>query len=171
RGGRRRHGHDAAARQRADQARRVGFDVHAVTQRVLDRLDGADAVEGGVALGDADEGNGGHSTNPLGNGSLGSSMYCAVPVTQARPVMVGMTAGMPATSVVSTSRPVKLVPMNDSFTKSVCSGSSPRACSCAIRALVPVPQGERSNQPGWMAIACRECRAVDPGAFRYTWWQ
>ena len=61
---------------------------------------------------------------------------------------------------------MKWVPMNDSLSKSVRSGSSPRACSCAMRALVPVPHGERSNQPGWMAIACRECRAVDPGAAR-----
>ena len=35
------------------------------------------------------------STNPAGNGSLGSSRYWAVPVTQARPVMVGSTAGRP----------------------------------------------------------------------------
>jgi NAD(P)-dependent dehydrogenase (short-subunit alcohol dehydrogenase family) len=82
-----------------------------------------------IDLVDADHGNRRHSTNPRGNGSLGSSMYCAVPVTHARPVIVGMTAGMPATSVVSTRRPVKLVPMNDSLTKSWSSGSSPRACS------------------------------------------
>ena len=69
-------------------------------------------------------------------------------MTHARPVMVGMTAGMPATVVSAINRPVNRDPMNDSFTKSVSSGSSPRAHSSAIRAEVPVPQGERSNQPG-----------------------
>ena len=56
--------------------------------------------------------------NPEGNGSLGSSVYCAVPVTQARPVIVGTTAGLPPTSVSATSLPTKRLPMNDSFTKS-----------------------------------------------------
>ena len=92
-----------------------------------------------------------------------------MPVTHARPVKLGSTAGIPATSVVPSRRPVNRVPMKDSFTNSVCNGSSPRACSWAMRALVPVPQGERSNQPGWMAIACREWRAVAPGAIRWTW--
>ena len=40
----------------------------------------------------------------------------------------------PADLVSSTSRPMNRVPMNDSLTKSVSSGSSPRACSWAIRA-------------------------------------
>ena len=53
--------------------------------------------------------------------------------------------------------------------KSACSGSSPRAYSSAIRAEVPVPHGERSNQPGWIAIACRESRASEPGAMNSTW--
>nr|ADK54845.1 proline racemase [uncultured soil bacterium] len=60
----------------------------------------------------------------------------------------GTTAGRPATSVAASRRPVNRVSMNDSLTNSVFSGSSPRACSCAMRADVPVPRGERSNQPG-----------------------
>ena len=41
-----------------------------------------------------------------GNGSVGSSRYWAVPVTQARPVIVGdHRAARPATSVVPASRP------------------------------------------------------------------
>src|SRR6185436_16091352 len=47
-----------------------------------------------------------HNRKPAGNGSAGSSMYCAVPVTQARPVMVGMTAANDPTVVSPTSRPV-----------------------------------------------------------------
>ena len=35
---------------------------------------------------------GGQNRKPAGNGSLGSRWYWAVPVTQARPVMVGTTA-------------------------------------------------------------------------------
>ena len=89
-----------------------------------------------------------HSKNPAGKGSVGSRKYWAVPVTQARPVIVGTTASTSPTRARSTKRPVKVVPMNDSFTKSVSSGNSPRACSWAMRADVPVPQGDRSNQPG-----------------------
>ena len=39
----------------------------------------------------------------------------------------------------------------------------------AMRAEVPVPHGERSNHPGEITIACRECAAVEPGPFTYTW--
>ena len=46
-----------------------------------------------------------------GYGSVGSSMYCAVPVTQARPVMVGTTAGCSPTEVSWTRRPMKIEPM------------------------------------------------------------
>ncbi len=51
-----------------------------------------------------------------------------MPVIQARPVTVGTTAGtnpvsaLP-TSVVPTKRPVNVLPMKDSLTKSWCSGS------------------------------------------------
>src|SRR5690349_11978762 len=73
---------------------------------------------------------GAHSRNPAGNGSSGSRRYCAVPVTQARPVIVGTIAGSaPAvvtgaapdsrtgagTVVSSTTRPVNRLPMNDSL--------------------------------------------------------
>ena len=40
-----------------------------------------------------------------------------------------------------------------------------------MRAEVPVPHGERSNQPGWIAIACRASAPSDPGAMNSTWWQ
>ena len=58
--------------------------------------------------------------------------------------------------------------MKDSLTISSPTVSSPLACCWARRALVPVPHGDRSNQPGWIAIACREWWVVDPGASRYT---
>lgn len=87
-----------------------------------------------------------------------------MPVIQARPVTLGSTAECVPTVVPPISRPVKEVPMKESLRKSWNIGSSPRAWSWAIRAEVPVPHGERSNHPGWIAIACRECRASDPGA-------
>lgn len=91
-----------------------------------------------------------------------------MPVIQARPVTAGMIAGRSATVVSSTIRPVKRVPMKDSLTKSAPTSSSPLLCSTAIRAHVPVPQGDRSNQPGWMAIALRACPPPRPGAVNWT---
>src|SRR3712207_8456247 len=52
--------------------------------------------------------------------------------------------------------PVKRVPMSDSCTNGAPRASAPRACSWAIRAEVPVPHGERSSQPGWIAVARSE---------------
>src|SRR6185312_17411694 len=73
--------------------------------------------------------------------------YCAKPVIHACPDSVGTTAGYLPTRVSSTSRPVKVVPRIPSWTKSWCRGSLPLACSAAILAHVPVPQGERSSAP------------------------
>jgi hypothetical protein len=42
-------------------------------------------------------------------------------------VISGITAGMPATVVSSTIRPVKLVPITDSLTNASPTASSPRA--------------------------------------------
>ena len=81
----------------------------------------------------------------MGNGSVGSRTYCDVPVIHALPVIVGTTASSPATVVASTSRPMNGRSSRDVLMKSASSPSSPRACSWAIRALVPVPQGERSK--------------------------
>ena len=58
------------------------------------------------------------NTKPCGNGSVGSSVNCEVPVIHARPVIVGTTAGVSPTVVSSTSRPTKRPPMKDSLTKS-----------------------------------------------------
>ena len=79
-----------------------------------------------------------------------------MPVTHARPVISGTIAGSPPTVVSSTARPVKRVPITDSLTNASPVASAPRACSAAIRAEVPVPHGERSSQPGWIAVALRE---------------
>ena len=76
----------------------------------------------------------------------------------------GTTAGCPATSVTPTSRPVNRVPITDSFTNGSSSPSSPRANSCAIRADVPVPHGERSSQPGWIDVAARADAPSRPGS-------
>ena len=78
-----------------------------------------------------------------------------MPVIHARPVISGTMAGRPAIVVSSTIRPLKRVPSTDSLTNSSPTPSAPRACSCASRALVPVPHGERSSQPGWIDVAAR----------------
>ena len=75
-----------------------------------------------------------------------------MPVIHARPVISGTTAGRaadldlldePAGEARADHRLVDERPRR--------APSSPRACSCAMRALVPVPHGERSSQPGWIA--------------------
>ena len=45
------------------------------------------------------------STQPVGSGSVGSSISLDSPVSQARPLIVGKMAGRPATVVVPTMRP------------------------------------------------------------------
>jgi hypothetical protein len=50
------------------------------------------------------------TVNPFGNGSSGSTTYCANPVIQACPESVGTTAAYGPTRVSSTNRPVKVVP-------------------------------------------------------------
>src|ERR1700724_1446201 len=87
------------------------------------------------------------TVNPLGNGSSGSTTYCANPVIQACPDSVGTTAWYGPTRVSSIRRPVKVVPRIPSCTKSWPNPSCPLACSAAILAQVPVPQGDRSSTP------------------------
>ena len=60
-------------------------------------------------------------------------------VIQARPVISGTTAGVPATSVSAAIRPVKSVPRMDSWPKTSPTPSRPRAWRFASRAEVPVP--------------------------------
>src|SRR5437879_11328509 len=87
------------------------------------------------------------TVNPLGNGSSGSTTYCAKPVIQACPESAGTTAAYGPTRVSSSRRPVKTVPRMPSCTKSWPIGRAPLACSTAIFAQVPVPHGERSTAP------------------------
>ena len=65
-------------------------------------------------------------------------------------------------------RPVKRVPITDSLTKSSPIASSPRAHSDAMRAEVPVPHGERSSHPGWIAVALRASAPSRPGSWNTT---
>ena len=127
--------------------RSSSVDRHAA-DRQLARHRGADDAG-------ADHDDVGHRAKPAGNGSSASSRYCPMPVIQARPVISGTIAGRPATVVSSATRPVKRVPITDSLTNASPTASSPRACSWASRADVPVPHGERSSQPGWIAVAAR----------------
>ena len=86
--------------------------------------------------------------NPFGNGSDGSSSQVASPITQALPVTVGTTAGSVPTLVCSLILPSNCEPIQDSFINTSESLNSPLATICANRALVPVPHGDLSNQPG-----------------------
>src|ERR1035437_9919345 len=87
------------------------------------------------------------TVKPFGNGSSGSTTYCAKPVIHACPESAGTTAAYGPTRVSSSRRPVNVVPRMPSWTKSSYSPSCPLACSAAILAQVPVPQGERSITP------------------------
>ncbi len=66
------------------------------------------------------------------------------PVTRAQPSIEGMMASWLPTLVRPSMRPTNVEPMMLSCTKSSPSFSAPRATRCAMRAEVPVPQGERS---------------------------
>eukprot|EP00964_Phaeocystis_antarctica_P083273 scaffold52377_cov72-Phaeocystis_antarctica.AAC.7 len=88
---------------------------------------------------------------PSGNGSVGWQTTVEYWVIQACPRSVGTTprtAPAPAPTVACPcSCPTNVVPTIDSWWKGVPSGSSPRACSAAMTAQVPVPHGERSSMP------------------------
>ena len=62
----------------------------------------------------------------------------------AQPAMEGMIASRLATVVAASTRPLNRDPMMDSCTNLSPTLSFPLAASCAMRAEVPVPQGERS---------------------------
>ena len=99
--------------------------------------------------------------NPSGKGSVSSTTYWAIPVIQPVPLRVGTTAGIPPTSVSSTSSPVHTVPMMLSWRNSSPRASSPLACITAIFAQVPVPHGERSKQPFQLSGRSQLGRPVD----------
>ena len=84
---------------------------------------------------------------PAGNGSVGSTTTSAYRVIHADPAIVGSTAGKPPTVVVAASRPVKMDPTTDSWTKSSPTRNSPRSCRSAMIAHVPDPHGDRSSMP------------------------
>ena len=96
-----------------------------------------------------------------------------MPVIQARPVISGIDRGAPADRrLPAPGAPVKRVPMIDSCTNGRPASSSPRACRWAIRALVPVPHGERSTQPGMDRGGGAAVGAVGLGSsVQITWWQ
>ena len=62
--------------------------------------------------------------------------------------LLGTMPGVPAMSTTSSIRPRNSVSMIDLWTKFSPALISLRACMTARRALVPVPQGERSRRPG-----------------------
>ena len=113
------------------------------------------------------------SEKPAGNGSLGSSRYWPIPVIHARPVISGITAGRPPTSVSPTSRPVKRVPITDSWTKSVVERElaagvqlrHPRARAGPARRAVEPAGVDRDGGAGVGAVAARggEDHVAQPG--------
>ena len=62
-------------------------------------------------------------------------------------MIVGSTAGWSPIVVSPTSRPVNSLSMMLRWTKSSPIANWPRRCSAVIRALVPVPHGDRSSAP------------------------
>ena len=66
---------------------------------------------------------------------------------------------------------MKRVPITDSLTNGSPIARAPSAQSCAIRADVPVPHGERSSQPGWIEVALTASAPSRPGAWKTTWRQ
>ncbi|MBB2712879.1 UNVERIFIED_ORG: hypothetical protein GGE53_004547 [Rhizobium etli] len=72
-----------------------------------------------------------------------------------RPVMVGMTAWRPATSVTACRPTSNSEPMIDFEVKTSPAFALPRAWSAARLAELPVPQGERSARPGHMVVQVR----------------
>ena len=80
----------------------------------------------------------------LGGVDFASLKIVLKPVCLAQPPMEGTMAGLLPTLVSFSTRPWNNEPMIDSCTKASPSFSLPLAWSCAMRAEVPVPQGERS---------------------------
>src|SRR5918993_1372485 len=81
---------------------------------------------------------------PSQKGSRSSMKIVLKPVTRAQPSMEGMIASRSPTLARPSMRPTKVDPMMLSCTNSSPSLNRPRAARCAMRAEVPVPQGERS---------------------------
>ena len=75
-------------------------------------------------------------------------------------------AGVPPTRVSSTMRPVKVEPIIEVAVKRSPGFMAPRAWSSAMRALTPVPVGERSILPGRIATAERAVRPLRPALQR-----
>ena len=113
-----------------------------------------------------------HRAKPAGKGSRSSSRYWPMPVIHARPVISGTTAGR-AADLDLLDEPAGEARADDRLVdeRPRPAPSSPRACSCAMRAHVPVPHGERSSQPGWIEVALRASAPSRPGAWKTTWWQ
>ncbi len=80
-------------------------------------------------------------------------MSWAVWVMKARPMIEGTMAGRPPMVVSASTRQSKREPMMERPTKASPTFNMPLACSTAMRAEQPVPQGERSILPGRMATA------------------
>ena len=66
------------------------------------------------------------------------------PVIQAWPAIDGTIAAYSPTFAAASTRPKNKLPMIDSWMKSSPTYNTPRAADWAMRADVPVPQGERS---------------------------
>ena len=63
---------------------------------------------------------------------------------RAQPAIEGMMPSWSPTLAAASTRPLNIEPMIDSWMKSSPTLSLPLADHCAMRAEVPVPQGERS---------------------------
>src|SRR6201999_4100368 len=84
-----------------------------------------------------------HARIPQQKGSSGSSLKTLSPVMYAAPVMIGTTS--PLARSCQRKLDSKLLPMRLSCTQASPSPNLPSAARQASFALVPVPQGERSE--------------------------
>ena len=110
-----------------------------------------------------------HRSKPAGNGSVGSSRYWPIPVIQARPLTSGTTAGV-APSADLLDQASDEAAADDRLVDELLARAPARrgraAPPCAPRC--PVPHGERSSQPGWIAVALRAFAPSWPGAWNTT---
>ena len=85
--------------------------------------------------------------NPVGKGSVGSTVTVRVPKTHPLPEMLGTMAGRPPTDVVPVTATANSLSIKDVATKREPGSARPRAARQASRAEVPVPHGDRSTRP------------------------
>ena len=92
---------------------------------------------------------------PAAKGSVGSMPSVPSPNIQARPEISGTIAAWGPTCASRAMRAVKTLSTIERVSIESPGATSPRACSAASKAALPVPQGERSMRPGYITLPVR----------------